>query len=69
MTEIPEYRRLPGQTIGLMAYLATGPTVDVDWDIDRHADLSRDIDRLTLVTCNIADVARTGVAEVNPFER
>jgi prevent-host-death family protein len=42
--DIAEYRRLRGQTTSLMDYLSTGPVVEVDWDIDRHADLPRAVD-------------------------
>jgi len=42
--DIAEYRRLRGQSRSLMDYLRTGPFVDVEWDVERHADLPRDVD-------------------------
>lgn len=44
--DIAEYRRLRGETRGLMEYLRSEPLVDVDVDleIERHRDLPREID-------------------------
>lgn len=42
--DIAEYRRLRGETASLMEYLAAPPHVSTDLDIDRRADVPREID-------------------------
>jgi prevent-host-death family protein len=44
MISMPEYRRLRGDHLGLMEYLRTDPMATVDLDIEREADLPREID-------------------------
>ena len=42
--DINEYRRLRGESMGLMEYLRTGPLITTELPIERAADLPRDVD-------------------------
>ncbi len=42
--DIAEYRRLRGESLGLMGYLRAEPLLDVDLPTERAHDLPRDID-------------------------
>jgi prevent-host-death family protein len=44
MIDMSEYRHLRGESMGLMDYLATGPHVDADLEIERNGDAPREID-------------------------
>lgn len=42
--DISEYRHLRGEPMSLMDYLATGPHVDDELEIERRSDVPREID-------------------------
>lgn len=69
MLGLEEFHRLSGGGTDLEEYLRTGPRAELTITRFRRAPARALVHGWTLVTRNVADLRRTGVATINPFTR